>query len=95
MGDRLRIDLGVVRDTATRLGSIGTSLEGAESAADELAGMIPHRGLAGCVEKFGKNWDRARTELIGKLEDLQGAATTVADTFEEADSEMAATVRGE
>jgi hypothetical protein len=91
----LRIDLGVVRETATRLGYIGSNLEGAESAADELAGMIPHQGLAGCVEKFGKSWDRARTELVAKLEDLQGAATTVADTFADADSEMADTVRGD
>lgn len=95
MGERLQLDLEAVRDTSVRLRSIGRSLEDAESTADDLAGMIPHRGLAGAVATFGKNWDVARTELIAKLEGLQQAADGVADTFVEVDGELAAAVEGD
>ncbi|PRZ08496.1 hypothetical protein BCE75_101384 [Isoptericola sp. CG 20/1183] len=52
MGERLQLDLEAVRDTSARLRSIGRSLADAESAADDLAAMIPHRGLAGAVATF-------------------------------------------
>ncbi|MCK0117273.1 hypothetical protein MWU57_09525 [Isoptericola sp. S6320L] len=94
MGERLQLDLEAVRDTSARLRSIGRSLADAESAADDLAAMIPHRGLAGAVATFGKNWDVARTELIATLEGLQQAADGVADTFAEVDGELAVAVEG-
>ncbi|WP_166851390.1 hypothetical protein [Isoptericola sp. BMS4] len=95
MGERLRLDLDAVRDTATRLGSIRRNLDDAEAAADELAGMIPHRGLADAVATFGKDWDVARTALVEKLDGLHQATDGVAQTFEDVDGKLAAAVEGD
>ncbi|CAM3797638.1 hypothetical protein [Isoptericola cucumis] len=95
MGERLQLDLDGVRDTASRLGSIGSALEGAETAANELATMIGHPALARAVGTFGNNWDAARTELIEKLDGLQQATGAVADMFTDADAELARAAEGE
>lgn len=68
---------------------------GSELSADELVGMIPHGGLAGAVEIFGKDWDAARTTLIERLEGLQAAADAVAEAFTDVDGELASSVTGE
>lgn len=94
MGDTLHIDLAQVDTTAEKLGFIATNLREAETNADALAGMIPHDGLSGCVSKFGNDWDRARNELIEKVEDLNKVGKQIFEAFTDTDRKLAQGVRG-
>jgi hypothetical protein len=68
-------------NTAEKLGFIASNLRSAEGDAEALAGMIPHDGLAGCVEKFGTDWDKAREELIAKVEDAHKVGKKIFEAF--------------
>lgn len=94
MAEKLHVDLAQVDTTAEKLGFIATNLRESETNADALAGMIPHDGLSGCVSKFGNDWDRARNELIGKVEDLNKVGKQIFETFTDADRQMAQGLKG-
>jgi hypothetical protein len=88
-GELLKIDLAEVDTTAEKLGFIASNLRSAEGDAEALAGMIPHDGLAGCVEKFGTDWDKAREELIAKVEDAHKVGKKIFEAFTDADAQLA------
>lgn len=94
MSEPLHINLAQVDTTAEKLDFIATNLREAETNADALAGMIPHDGLSGCVSKFGNDWDRARNELISKVEDLATVGRKIFETFTDADRKMAQGLEG-
>jgi hypothetical protein len=92
MTERLVVNTHTLRDLSTDLATVHSTLEAADADSRDLAGMIPHERLAGEVRDFATQWDRRRGELSGQIKALQERAGAVADTFEQADLELATAV---
>ena len=92
MTERLVVDTRSLRGLRDDLTTIHSALDSADSASRDLAGMIPHDRLAGEIRDFATQWDRRRSELVGQLEQLAQRVGAVADTFEQADLELATAV---
>ncbi|MFD2027111.1 hypothetical protein [Promicromonospora aerolata] len=88
-GELLKIDLAEVDTTSEKLSFIAENLRGAVNDAATVAAMIPHDGLAGCVEKFGDDWNKAREEIIGKVEAAHAAGEQIFRAFTDVDAELA------
>ncbi|MEU4360741.1 hypothetical protein [Promicromonospora sp. NPDC023987] len=88
-GELLKIDLAEVDTTSEKLSFIAENLRSAENDAATVAGMIPHDGLAGCVQKFGDDWNKAREEIISKVEAANKAGEQIFLAFTDLDAKLA------
>lgn len=92
MTDKLVVDTRALRGLRDDLTTVHSTLESAESDSKALAGMIPHDRLAGEIRDFSTQWDRRRGELVGQIDELSQRVGAVADTFEQADIELATAI---
>ena len=78
-----------LRNLATRLSTVHSTLSDAAGDAGDLVPMIPHATLAGAVQSFTNDWDRHRKDLAEKVDQLQKRADGAADAFEGVDGQLA------
>lgn len=78
-----------LRSLANQLATVHGTFTAADGDARDLAGMIPHPGLASAVDEFTSGWDRRRTDLADRVDQLQKRADGAADAFEGVDSQLA------
>jgi uncharacterized protein YukE len=90
--DRLVVNTETLRDLSTNLATVHTTLTSAAADSRDLGAMIPHARLAHEIDDFSSQWDRRREELIGQVDALQQRTAAVADTFEQADLELATAI---
>ena len=92
MPEKLVVDTTSLRGLSADLTTVHATLESAESDSRALAGMIPHDRLAGEIRDFSTQWDRRRSELVGQIDELSQRVGAVADTFDQADLELATAI---
>ncbi len=63
-----------LRNLANQLATVHGTLTAADGDARDLAGMIPHAGLASAVDKFTSGWDQRRKDLADRVDQLQKRA---------------------
>ncbi len=78
-----------LRNLANQLATVHGTLTAADGDARDLAGMIPHPGLASAVDSFASGWDRRRKDLADRVEQLHQRADGAADAFEGVDGQLA------
>lgn len=86
---RLNVDTTSVRNLAGNLNVVKSTLSSAQASSGAVAGMVGNARLAGVITDFASKWDDRRTELIDQVDQLNSAATSIADAFEQVDSELA------
>jgi len=91
-GGDLRIDLEDMRALARRIGTLTGDLSGSERFAQQAAGDAGDGRLAGALNDFGGNWDIHRDDLVERMEFLAASATSIADTLEDLDADLAAQI---
>lgn len=94
MGERLSVDTDALRMLGTDLRFVAGELWNAQGRAEAIAGGICHDGLARAVLDFAASWDDTRRAIVEQIAGLAEAATALADTFSELDTELAASIRG-
>lgn len=92
MPEKLVVNTETLRGLHDDLALVHETLETAEVDSQNLAGMIPHDRLAGKIRDFSSQWDRRRGELMEQIGALKERTGAVADTFEQADLELATAV---
>jgi len=95
MGDHLKIDLDMLRDTARSLGMIEEVLRRAEADARNERGVLGSGELADAMDDFVSNWKIHRKRLIESIDKHQQAAHDSADAYEDTDRELAKALEGE
>ncbi|PRZ03817.1 hypothetical protein BCE75_11236 [Isoptericola sp. CG 20/1183] len=85
----LRMDVAAVTELGESLTTVADEFENANTRSDGLAESVGHDGLAEAVRSFAHNWDDKRAKMTENLVALADAASTVATTFTDADSELA------
>ncbi|PZU47566.1 MAG: hypothetical protein DI566_05375 [Microbacterium sp.] len=90
----LRIDTERVRAVGTGLARIAHEFENANVRSDQIAEATGHDGLADAVRSFAHSWDDTRSDMTESITGLGEATTAIADTFEQADQELAAAMDG-
>lgn len=85
----LRMDVAAVTELGESLTIVADEFENANTRSDGLAESVGHDGLAEAVRSFAHNWDDKRAKMTENLVALADAASTVATTFTDADSELA------
>ncbi|MGH3721033.1 MAG: hypothetical protein ACRDRI_19740 [Pseudonocardiaceae bacterium] len=88
MSDHLKVDVALIRATASGLGLIKDALQGAD-AGNPGAAVLGLGGLAEAMDEFAHNWDIHRRELISAVEAHQKMAVASADAYEHTDTELA------
>ena len=78
-----------LRNLATRLSTVHSTLSDAAGDAGDLVPMIPHATLAGAVQSFTNDWDRHRKDLAEKVDQLQQRTSGAADAFDSTDGQLA------
>ncbi|GEN80486.1 Rossmann-fold NAD(P)-binding domain-containing protein [Actinotalea fermentans] len=94
MGSRLEVDTHALRRTARDLAVVRAELTGATAYVGAIADDVGHPGLAGRLERFTESWRVHRERLVDAMEGLDQVALKTAETFEQADREIAASIRG-
>lgn len=85
----LRMDVAAVTELGESLSTVASEFENANTRSDGIAGAVGHEGLAEAVRSFAHNWDDKREKMTENVKSLADAASTVATTFTDADSELA------
>ena len=93
--DRLVLDTAEIRRCAQSLDAIRGELENAEAIARGGADAVGHRGLAEQLGDFAGNWDRKREQTVSAVAELARLCTTLADSFDGLDSDLARVQRGD
>jgi len=78
-----------LRNLAHQLATVHGTLTAADGDARDLAGMIPHAGLASAVDSFTSGWDRRRKDLADRVDQLQQRADGAAEAFDGVDGQLA------
>lgn len=86
---RLNVDTTSVRNLAGNLQLVKSSLSEAQANSNVVAGQVGNEHLANVITDFSSKWDNRRTELVDQVDQLNSAATSIADAFEQVDSELA------
>ena len=90
----LKIDTARVRAVGTGLARIAHAFENANVHSDQVAASVGHDGLADAVRSFAHAWDDTRADMTESIAGLGEATNAIADTFEQADQELAAAMDG-
>ncbi|GAA2010323.1 type VII secretion target [Microbacterium ulmi] len=85
----LRVDIDRMRSVGLDLGRIGGEFENASATSDGAAAHAGHDGLADTIRSFARSWDDTRETMVGGIQGLGEAATTIADAFTQTDSDLA------
>ena len=93
--DRLVLDTAEIRQCAQSLDLIRAELENAEDIARQGEDAVGHRALAEQLHDFAGNWDRKREQTAGAVAELAALCTTLADTFDQLDQELARVQQGD
>ncbi|RIJ77495.1 hypothetical protein D1871_07155 [Nakamurella silvestris] len=81
----LKIDTGMVRETAGALRTIEHGFSTTTTAAESLHDALGHHGLSERVVEFANSWSMKRKEMLENLKGLSGFLDTTADAFDKAE----------
>ncbi|WP_084079434.1 hypothetical protein [Demequina sp. NBRC 110057] len=90
-GGTLKVDTAMVRTMATYLTTVHAELGRADARSHAVADAVGDAHLADTLRNFSDAWDNRREEMVGQIGTFRDAAKAVADAFDQAESELAAT----
>lgn len=90
----LELNTEQVRAVGAGLSRIAAEFQNANVRSDSIAEAVGHDALAEAVRSFAHAWDDTREEMTSSISGLGEATTAIADTFEQADQELAAAMDG-
>lgn len=92
MGD-LEVATDELADLGNELKGLGEDLKKIDGKADYGREDLVHDKVVDAMDNFRGNWNDNRDHLADKLGKLGDLATTAAESFEEADAELARQIR--
>ncbi|GLY15128.1 hypothetical protein LWF15_12280 [Kineosporia rhizophila] len=89
MAQYVKVDVGLLETTATRLGQVANELTASRSAADHDAQVVANSDLAGALGDFSDNWRIRREDLIQAVTGAQKFVAGAATAYRQLDNSMA------
>jgi hypothetical protein len=89
MGDKLKADIGRIREAAAALQRIHADFDQASTVVDGYRGVIGSGLLANRLDDFADNWKGHRKRLQEDLKQMAEMSKTAADTYNGVDAELA------
>ncbi|NLT57230.1 MAG: hypothetical protein GXX79_22245 [Actinomycetales bacterium] len=88
MADHVTVDVGLLRETARRLGEISTSLGSAAADGRRDRAAVGHAALAAALEESVGNWRVHRERLVGSVDAHRKMAAGAADAYESLERQL-------
>ena len=89
MGDRIRVDLVELGETACALGALVTDFQGAEKQAEAASADVGSPEIADALHEFATNWNYHKKKLIATLEGVRDMADQGRETYIGVDEQLA------
>lgn len=89
MGDRLKADIGRIRETANAVAGINEAFNDTESLVSSYGDEVGNDTLADKLHEFATNWKIHRERLSEDLKKFSDWANQAADGYEQADRDLA------
>jgi hypothetical protein len=93
MGDRLKADLGRIRQAPARLGRVEREFGDATQLAQGDSGYLGSAELASALDSFATGWSRRRAALIAQLADVARLSAVAADSCQGTDGKLTGAMR--
>jgi hypothetical protein len=90
MGDRLKADIGRIRDAADAVAGINDAFSSTESLVSSYGDEVGNETLADKLHEFATNWKVHRERLSEDLQKFSDWARQAADGYEQTDDDLAA-----
>ena len=91
----LKVDGDLLESAASDLGTVSREFAQADARADGIADAVGDAGLADAVRGFSTSWSNRREKMREGIDDLYELTRAVADSFTEADGELASALESE
>lgn len=89
MGNRLRVDLAELGETACALTALVADFQGAEKQAEAAAADVGSPEIAKALHGFATNWDFHKKKLVETLEGVRDMADQGRETYIGVDEQLA------
>ncbi|MEK8225697.1 hypothetical protein NKG05_05825 [Oerskovia sp. M15] len=95
MSNVLKVDGDLLESAASDLGTVSREFADADARADTIADEVGDAGLAEAVRAFSADWSNRREKMREGIDNLYELTRAVAETFTEADDELASVLENE
>ncbi|MFL6110697.1 MAG: hypothetical protein ACJ786_05025 [Catenulispora sp.] len=89
MADHIKIDIQLLSDMGTQLGTLRDEFNNSTQIVDGFGGDMGSGDVAGALHDFASDWDTKRKDLIGSLDKLAQGAAGAAKTWDGVDKHLA------
>lgn len=89
MGDHLKVDLGMLADTAGELRGLVSEFNGVARFGDDSSSAVGHPSVVDALDEFAGNWRRHREKLVKHLDAVAQMAADSERTYRETDDKLA------
>jgi hypothetical protein len=89
MGDHLRVDLGLLQETATALDHLKSEFEHSGDIADDQGPSVGAGDLRDALHSFATNWKAHRSGIVGGINAVSQMAHSGHDGYIEVDEKLA------
>jgi hypothetical protein len=92
MGDHLKVDMGMLADTAGELRGLVSEFNGVGRFGDDSSSAVGHPSVIDALDEFAGNWKRHRQKLTKHLDAVAQMAADSEKTYRETDDKLAHTI---
>jgi hypothetical protein len=89
VGDHLRVDLGLLQETASALGQLKSEFEHSGDIADDQGASVGAGDLRDALHDFATNWKAHRNGIVGGINAVSQMAQSGHDGYIEVDEKLA------
>jgi hypothetical protein len=89
VGDHLRVDLGLLQETASALDQLKSEFEHSGDIADDEGASVGAHSLRDALHNFANNWEAHRNGITGGISAVAQMAQSGHDGYIEVDKKLA------
>jgi hypothetical protein len=89
MGDHLKVDMGMLADTAGELRGLVSEFNGVSRFGEDSGSAVGHPSVIDALDEFASNWKRHREKLTKHLDAVAQMAEDSEKTYRETDDKLA------
>jgi hypothetical protein len=89
VADHLRVDLGLLQETATALNQLKSEFENSGDIADDEGASVGAGDLRDALHSFATNWKAHRNGIVGGIKAVSQMAQSGHDGYIEVDEKLA------
>ena len=89
MGDHLRVDLGLLQETASALDQLKSEFEHSGDISDDQGASVGADALRSALHDFANNWEAHRKGITGGINAVAQMAQSGHDGYIEVDEKLA------